>query len=1254
MLKFETKGQKSANNKPNIYFACYPDDKKVYFDSIAEEIWDIRNCAIFFEEDYSAPFDAEELEFKLKSMQLVVIPVTDRLLRHSSRAIDFELKCAIKNHVPVLPLMKDEVQIEMYEKHFGKLHALDKRKQDVFSVSYGEQLRRFINAVLVNDELAKQIRAEFDAHIFLSYRKIDIKAAQGFMDMVHGDPKFRDVAIWFDNFLTPGEDYEDNIEKAIENCDIFSLVVTPNIYRRNAKGKTNYVMAKEYPDARDKYQKTIMPAEMEILNEAEKEELYTAVSDLPELVKKDKIPDRINEILLSHTKRENDTDPRHNYLIGMAYLNGVDVEKRTDIAREMIKQSAEQHYPDAISKIVEMYRNGIGFERDYDEAIKWQERLVAAKRDLYEKNPTADACHWLFWDMIDLGDFLRENTQFGEALAIYEEAGNLCRLHIAQQESRGEKPDINLRRGVATSSNRQGDLHEHCGEHERAIEKYLKALETFSIIAVEDQSPQSASDLAVCYELVGSEYLIHGNPKEAIKYFERSLGLQNQLVPLSDTLETRRGQYLFYGKLGEAYAMLGDTKKAFECHTASKEMREALFADTKSLLVQMELSICYSALGDLLMKQYDIPAAVQHYEKALELRLAAEKGTPPAEHFRRLAAIYNRLGDAHTLDIEKAEGYYLKALEAATGAYEISCIPKAIDDLIVCKQRIADMLVKKGNTDEALKLFVSIMGLFEQLQKATPTPEVICKQAKNYMQLGRIYDARNDAAKTEENYNKAHAVLEQLNKQNPLPEVYNTLIVCRLTLGDFCKKQKEYDKATEFYHAGISLIKEHYNSIEPLVAAVLGIEGFEKIADLYVEQGDRVTAGLYYTKGAEFSEMACRRKFGTQERISLADLFCGIADKFSEIEEHTQAALYYNRSVELLDSAPHDKEFETHVFLKRLEYLEKLSVSYMKQNLRDDYISTSEQIIALLQSTADMIDHKVMYDQIVSKYNAIIRLLTHDDDLSSAVGYIDKIEETLKKAYAETNDSQYINTMHPVLMDKAKILSALHDPSGAIQTLNDAMQYTDIFPGYAGNQMRATMLSKISREHVQLDENEKARDALLQAIRLMTAEEEGVTYDSDAFLGSLYSELGAIYMQLRQYEDALQTYEEAISLWRRLFNQKGRENVLRNLADCLHNAGVLLCRSGNYDKAHEYYLEAADINKTLFDATKNSFYRYSLGLTFIEASNTSKSKKEALDLLDAAHGIFIKLVNEEPLNLSYFRILEDLKRRRSKLEEMPD
>ena len=110
--------------------------------------------------------------------------------------------------------------------------------------------------MLISKELADRIRHAFYAYIFLSYRKVDRGFANTLMRLIHSIPDCRDFAIWFDKFLTPGESFKANIEKALDDCKLFTLLVTQRLFKKNVdengEDVDNFVITNELPMAKDK------------------------------------------------------------------------------------------------------------------------------------------------------------------------------------------------------------------------------------------------------------------------------------------------------------------------------------------------------------------------------------------------------------------------------------------------------------------------------------------------------------------------------------------------------------------------------------------------------------------------------------------------------------------------------------------------------------------------------------------------------------------------------------------------------------------------------------------------------------------------------------------------------------------------------------------------------------------------------------------------------------------------------------------
>ena len=255
-LRTKLRGDKNPHGRPRIYFCCHPDDFDKYFDSIINEILDIQTngviCYLSPDEDILNDEDNKNFFSDIKHMNIFVIPITTNFIYKDNRALREDFKFAITNKIPVLPLMQEEYLEEGFNKVCGNLQYLYKNSKDITAIPYEKKLKRFLESTLVSDELAKKVRDAFDAYIFLSYRKIDRKYAQEIMHLIHENDFCRDIAIWYDEFLFPGENFNESIEAAMDKSDLFAMVVTPNI-----NIEANYVMTIEYPAARRKNKKIL-------------------------------------------------------------------------------------------------------------------------------------------------------------------------------------------------------------------------------------------------------------------------------------------------------------------------------------------------------------------------------------------------------------------------------------------------------------------------------------------------------------------------------------------------------------------------------------------------------------------------------------------------------------------------------------------------------------------------------------------------------------------------------------------------------------------------------------------------------------------------------------------------------------------------------------------------------------------------------------------------------------------------------------
>ena len=130
----KTKENAPPEGKLRVYCACHPADLS-YVEQLAEILWEVRDCAVYYY-DYEANGepDREELAHLLDGMQLIVVPLTNKLLRRPNTARDFEIAYARNKHIPLLHFPRKSDLTAAFQAAFGETEPTDPEAKDDVSV----------------------------------------------------------------------------------------------------------------------------------------------------------------------------------------------------------------------------------------------------------------------------------------------------------------------------------------------------------------------------------------------------------------------------------------------------------------------------------------------------------------------------------------------------------------------------------------------------------------------------------------------------------------------------------------------------------------------------------------------------------------------------------------------------------------------------------------------------------------------------------------------------------------------------------------------------------------------------------------------------------------------------------------------------------------------------------------------------------------------------------------------------------------
>lgn len=788
-LKIKTRTNSDPFGKPKVYFAAHPRDFAKYFSELSELIFEYSDSVIFYKDpelDYS---DMEHLS-DVEEMQLVVAPISSKLLTDSTSVLN-EINFAREKRIPILPIMVEVGLTDIFNKAFTNLQYVDKTSKDPTSISFDKKIEMFLSSVLINDELSEKIRAAFDAYVFLSYRKKDREHAQKLMRLVHKNPECRDIAIWYDEFLIAGEDFNHSIKRALCKSDLFLLAVTPNLVNEH-----NYVEEVEYPMAIEEG-KPVLPVEMV---PTDKGSLSDRFKDIPsstpaeaELISKNLIL-AIERVAL----RKNDS-PEHTYFIGLAYLSGIDVEVNLDMANELITEAAEAGLYEAVDRLVTMYRKGIGVARSYESALKWEARKNSILEERYKENSDYDNFSLLLEAYIQNADHERDLYKYDVAKEKYLTAIEFAKSSEHLKNAEHRLTDVYIR---------LGDIQREEMKYSDAEKSYHSALSLCEALSSSDD--RGVKLLAACYDRLGDVMLAEGHSHDALASYKKALDIAKDILNDGSIDDKRLLCDLYYSQ-GRAFYEEGLYEQALtSVDRASSEIYSLLIATRDFDLMRdilkydMFLAEMYLEEGDLANASHKVHNTMICSEKLIEV---FDDINSHLLHIKTsdMECTLDRLQKNQYSKIEYVIENHEKLLEEFDVLSEENVTPSIAHDMVVCAINYATTLREAKKIKDADEMIDHAWQM--AMYNAMTFPGIMTKldMANAYCEFAKTARTYKDAI---EYYEQSILIYQQLLSETDLSGINLSLIKVLNRLGIMYYQTKEMERSKQCFIRASKIAKE--------------------------------------------------------------------------------------------------------------------------------------------------------------------------------------------------------------------------------------------------------------------------------------------------------------------------------------------------------------------------------------------------------------------------------------------------------------
>lgn len=677
-LNVITRDNSPYQGKPKVYISYYEADRKIVAESIAAMFLKHRNCAVYYADEVDSVLSIDEKVEIFKEMRVVVFPVfAEKLFSIAKAGSDFEL-CR-QEHILVLPMLMDNTEnaafYEKYQEVFGDYQLLMPNIVDSSKISFDEILEERLRRIfsldcdpesyhvyrregLFPDKLKSIILSAFRGSVFLSYRKSDRKLARKLINSIRSEPDLIDVMIWFDEYLVPGENYNDELQQRISECDVFLILGT-----EAAVQEDNYILKHEYPEARNAEKLMILIC-VDKSVEIQCRQCFSYAQTVIETGQLSSVGRVLVEIL-REKKGKMDAEPyEKSYLLGKAYLEGVLTETNRAEGVRLLEQAADGGHVPAMRLLAHLYHEGIGVATNPEKEFAWLTKAANTVKDGMESvQHDFKELH----DLIDLnwqqGDIRLRQVDYEGAFKCYSRM-----LEVARIIRKFDSDDLSFSTYETMALNKLANVRTYQGrlcEAREYLEEALKIREN-----IDHQALRLGGDIDYAETLMMLGNIERGekNYFAALHYYHKSLDAAKE----HDKYVFSSRAYDLMCDVSESIGIIAVEQGEFQKAEAAfaEELKlgksfEKEFGEEKAIMFEMA---ALRRLGDVACAVGDLLRGAEYYCQSVEY----------ARKFNQNQKTYSSLGEL--LDILLAAGRSLYQIKNYSQA---KVYLKEIDEFIL-------------------------------------------------------------------------------------------------------------------------------------------------------------------------------------------------------------------------------------------------------------------------------------------------------------------------------------------------------------------------------------------------------------------------------------------------------------------------------------------------------------------------------------------------------------------------------------------
>lgn len=706
MSQFQVKNRKGYTlvNKQKIYLSAHSKDYR-YIEIITDDILKQVDCVVTYIEPHT---QLEHID-DLNDMSILVFVVSQKFLCENNYARDFELKYALENNIPVLPILIEEIEYQLYIQFFMNAQYIVRESLDTTERLYEHKLKETIIEYIGSASLKEKIKHECTSQIFISYRKKDRQYANKLMENIHSIPELRDTIFWYDEYIITGKDFEKEIQNELNEADFMILLVTQNILENK-----NYILETEYPYAKNKNKK-IIPIEMK---STDHELVHKHYPKLDHIIDGNNLQ-YLKDVLLPVQKKKNRNNPSHLYLMGLANYYGIYMLRNQKKGIELLEQSAQKNNYKACMKLVKYYRNGLQNQKTShfttQETINEVENILRQSEELKDngahgifihKNDFIKAAFYQEKIIKIIYDRYKKNKTFENALVICLQLLNLHYIYINYDEEKNRKVLLQMEKEIICFHKKYPAYKDYFShELKRVYSKLEESYEYYGEMDLANYYQQKSASIKVVENIDEKVHRLMG-----LQQYQECIDILESYLDTNDQINTRvllMNCYILLCKQKEENQEIEDVVKYAKI---GKEYARQLVNESPNVY-KMDLIIF-----DTFIEKYDSSKKKQYLLRQEADDLIKKGNKLIGEEYKKAIQCYENAKNIYKTLVEEYDEYndYLSLADCYRCLHILKCYPNTIqfhfDDIDQCIQVCEKIYLKYESKKNIINYIIALVS----------------------------------------------------------------------------------------------------------------------------------------------------------------------------------------------------------------------------------------------------------------------------------------------------------------------------------------------------------------------------------------------------------------------------------------------------------------------------------------------------------------------------------------------------------------